>query len=152
MQAGIDSDAYYKIFFNDIMPFVESHYNISGKRDDNAFSGLSMGGLQALNIAIFAPEKFGYVLPLSTGYFPPQLKELEENHADALKNPEINKFKLFWIAMGGEKDIAYQNGKNVLAMFDKYGIKYQTAPTYPAGHTFLTWRHNLYDFAQLLFK
>jgi enterochelin esterase family protein len=152
MQAGIDSDAYYKILFNDIMPYVESHYSVSGKRDDNAFSGLSMGGLQALNIAIFAPEKFGYMLPLSTGYFPPQLKELEENHADALKNPDINKFKLFWIAMGGEKDIAYQNGKNVLAMFDKYGVKYQTAPVFPAGHTFLTWRHNLYDFAQLLFR
>lgn len=152
MEAGIDNDPYYKILFNDIMPYVESHYNVSDKRDDRAFSGLSMGGLQALNIAIFAPEKFGYVLPLSTGYFPAQLKDLEEHHADALKNPQINKFKLFWIALGGEKDIAYDNGKKVMEMFDKYGIKYQTAPTFPAGHTFLTWRHNLYDFAPLLFR
>jgi len=151
MQAGIDSDVYYKILFTDIMPYVESNYKVSGKRYDKAFAGLSMGGLQALNVALFAPEKFGYVLPLSTGYFPQQLKELEEKHADALKNPEINKLKLFWIAMGGEKDIAYQNGKNVNALFDKYGIKYTTA-SYPAGHTFITWRHNLYEFAPLLFK
>ena len=53
--------------------------------------------------------------------------------------------------MGGEKDIAYQNGLNVNALFDRYGIKYQTN-TYPAGHTFITWRHNLYEFAPMLFK
>ena len=62
---------------------------------------------------------FGYILPLSTGYFPDQLKELEEKHADALKTQLSIKLKLFWIAMGGEKDIAYQNGLNVNALFDR---------------------------------
>lgn len=151
MQPGIDDDPYYKQLFNDIIPYVESHYNASAKPGDRAFAGLSMGGIQALNIALFAPEKFGYVLPLSTGYFPEQLKMLEDKYSSALKNPEINKLKLFWIAMGGEKDIAYQNGKNVLALFDKYGIRYKTND-YPAGHTFITWRHNLYEFAPLLFR
>jgi enterochelin esterase family protein len=151
MLPGVDDDAFYRQLFNDIMPYVESHYNVSNKRGDRAFAGLSMGGIQALNIALFAPEKFGYVLPLSTGYFPEQLKMLEEKYSPALKNPEINNLKLFWIAMVGEKDIAYQNGKNVLALFDKYGIRYQTND-FPAGHTFITWRHNLYEFAPLLFK
>jgi len=151
MEPGTDTDPYYKQLFNEIIPYIESHYNASTKRDDKAFAGLSMGGLQALNIALFNPEKFGYVLPLSTGYFPPQLKTLEEKYIAQLKNPEINKLKLFWIAMGGEMDIAYQNGKNVLALFDKYGVKYETND-YPAGHTFITWRHNLLEFAPLLFK
>jgi enterochelin esterase family protein len=151
MEPGVDDDAYYKQLFDDIIPFVETHYNVSNKRDDRAFAGLSMGGIQALNVALFRPEMFGYVLPLSTGYFPAQLKTLEEKYSSALKNPEINKLKLFWIAMGGEKDIAYANGKNVLALFDKYGIHYKTND-YPAGHTFITWRHNLYEFAPLLFK
>jgi enterochelin esterase-like enzyme len=151
MNPGIDEDPFYKQLFKDIMPFIESHYKVSAKAEDKAFCGLSMGGIQALNIALFAPEKFAYVLPLSTGYFPPQMKTLEEIYGTVLKNPEINQLKLFWIAMGGEKDIAYENGKNVNAMFDKYGIKYTTG-TYPAGHTFITWRHNLYEFAPLLFK
>jgi len=151
MTPDTDTDPFYKQFFTDIVPYIESHYNVSTKKEDRAFCGLSMGGIQALNMAIYHADKFGYVLPLSTGYFPDQLKTLEEKHADALKNPEINKLKLFWIAMGGEKDIAYQNGLNVNALFDKYGIKYQTS-TYPAGHTFITWRHNLYEFAPLLFK
>ena len=151
MEPGITADPYYKQLLNDIIPYVESHYNVSARREDRAFAGLSMGGIQALNIGLFSPEKFSYVLPLSTGYFPDQLKTLEAKYSNALKNPEINKLKLFWIAMGGEKDIAYANGKNVLALFDKYGIHY-TTNTYPAGHTFITWRHNLYEFAPLLFK
>jgi enterochelin esterase family protein len=53
--------------------------------------------------------------------------------------------------MGGEKDIAYVNGKNVLALLDKYQIRYKTND-YPAGHTFITWRHNLNEFAPLLFR
>ncbi len=151
MDAGNDADPFIKQFFIDIIPYVELHYNVSTKRDDRAVAGLSMGGIQTLNIGLFNPGKFAYVLPLSTGYFPPQLKTLEEKYVDVLKNPEINKWKLFWIGMGGPTDIAYNNGKNVLALFDKVGIKYKTFD-YPAGHTFITWRHDLYAFAPLLFK
>lgn len=150
-EPGIEADPYYKQLFSDIIPFVEAHYKVSAKREDRAFAGLSMGGIQALNIALFAPEKFSYVLPLSTGYFPEQRKILEEKYNTALKNPEINKLKLFWIAMGGEKDIAYENGKAVNALLNKYGIRYK-AVDYPAGHTFITWRRNLYEFAPLLFR
>lgn len=151
MEVGLQDDPYYSILLTEIIPYMESHYKVSSKREDRAFAGLSMGGLQALNLALFKPEVWGYVLPLSTGYFPQQLKDLEDKHADALKNPEINKLKLFWIAMGGQEDIAYQNGKNCLALFDKFGIRYVTND-YPAAHTFITWRHNLAEFAPLLFK
>lgn len=149
--AGVDTDPYYNYFFKDLVPYIESHYNVGTTRESRAYAGLSMGGLQALNMGIFYPEKFAYVLPLSTGFFPEILKSMEEKYASNLKNPEINKLKLFWIAMGGEKDIAYKNGENTKALFDKFGIKYQTN-SYPAGHTFITWRHNLVEFAPLLFK
>jgi len=149
--AGVDADPYYSYFFKDLVPYIESHYNVGTTRKSRAYAGLSMGGLQALNMGIFYPEKFAYVLPLSTGFFPEILKSMEEKYASNLKNPEINKLKLFWIAMGGEKDIAYKNGENTKALFDKFGIKYQTN-SYPAGHTFITWRHNLVEFAPLLFK
>lgn len=151
MGVGIKEDPYYDILFNDIIPYIEKQYHVSNKRFDRAFAGLSMGGLQALNIGLFAPEKFGYVLPLSTGYFPNQLKELEEKYAAVLSNPAINEYKLFWIAMGGKEDIAYQNGENMKAVFDKFKIKY-TTHNYDGAHSFLTWRHDLADFAPLLFK
>ena len=151
MGLGIDEDPYYQQLFEEILPLLQQQYKVKTDRFNTAFAGLSMVGLQALNIALFAPDKFGYVLPLSTGYFEPQRKLLEENYPDVLKNPEINQLKLFWIAMGGERDIAFQNGEAVNKIFDKYGIRYQTN-TYDAGHTFMTWRHNLLEFAPLLFR
>lgn len=151
LDLGTKEDPYYATLFHDIMPYVEKEYHVSSKRNDRAFAGLSMGGLQALNIGLFAPKVFGYVLPLSTGYFPNQLKELEEKYSKELSNPAINELKMFWIAMGGKEDIAYQNGENMKALFDKFKIKY-TTHNYNGAHTFLTWRHDLADFAPLLFK
>ena len=151
MNPGIDEDPYYKQLFEEIMPLVSQKFHVSADRYKTAYAGLSMGGLQALNIAIFAPEKFGYVMPLSTGYFPAQRQMLEEKYSAQLRNPEINKLKLFWISMGGETDIAYANGKAVNDILTRYGIRYQTH-SYPAGHTFLTWRHDLETFAPMLFR
>jgi enterochelin esterase-like enzyme len=151
MGAGPEQDPFCKDFLGSVMPYVEKQYRVSARREDRAIAGLSMGGVQALNIGLWNPEKFGYVLPLSTGYFPPVIKELEEKYAGVLKNPEINRLKLFWIAMGGPSDIAYQNNKNMMALFNKNGIKYQYTEV-PGGHTFLAWRDNLKTFAPLLFR
>ncbi|MFD2933168.1 esterase [Spirosoma flavum] len=151
MGAGPEQDPFCQDFLGSVIPFVEKHYRVSTNRNDRAIAGLSMGGIQTLNIGLWNPEKFGYVLPLSTGYFPPVLKELDEKNQSVLKNPEINRLKLFWLAMGGPKDIAYQNNKNMMAIFDKYGIKYQYTEV-PCGHTFLTWRDNLHAFTPLLFR
>lgn len=151
MGAGPDQDPFAKDFLSDIIPYVEKNYRVSAKREHRALAGLSMGGIQTMNIALFNPDKFSYVLPLSTGYFPPVLEELEKKYPSVLKDPKINQWKLFWIAMGGEKDIAYQNNKNTMALFDKYGIKYKYIEV-PGGHTFLAWRDNLYTFAPLLFR
>lgn len=144
-------DNFARDFLNDVVPYIEKHYNVSSEPSDRALSGLSMGGLQTMNIAIFNPEMFGYVLPLSTGYFPNMLEDLEANYSDAFKNPAIKKWKLFWIAMGGEQDIAYQNNINTMELFDKFGIEYEYV-NISGGHTFITWRKNLHQFAPLLFK
>lgn len=151
MAPGVDADPYYRQLFEEIIPEVETRFDVSHDPADRAFAGLSMGGIQALNIALFRPEMFAYVLPLSTGYFPPMLEQLETEHAGVLANPAINDLDLFWIAMGGETDIAYQNGLNTLALLDRHGIRHETAD-YPGGHTFVTWRRNLAEFAPLLFR
>ena len=146
-----DVDPYYNYFFEDLVPYVEANYKVKNTPEFRAYAGLSMGGLQALNMAFFYADRFAYILPLSTGFFPNQLNEVETLCQDESVQQKINDLKLFWIAMGGEKDIAYQNGVNTKALFDKYGIRYET-DSYPAGHTFITWRHNLKDFAPPLFQ
>lgn len=148
---GVGADPYYRYFFEDLVPYVESHYKVETTPEYRAYAGLSMGGLQALNMALFYADRFSYILPLSTGFFPNLLGDLESVCSKASTVKGINQLKLFWLAMGGEQDIAFQNGENTKAIFDRYGIKYQTN-SYPAGHTFITWRHDLKDFAPLLFK
>lgn len=51
-------------FVNDVktnvIPFVESNYNVSTKASNRAFAGLSAGGLRTLNIVFNTPELFEY--------------------------------------------------------------------------------------------
>ena len=154
MGAGPDGDLFTKDFLQGIIPYVDAHYTVSKQRESRAIAGLSMGGIggvQTLNIALWHPQLFSYVVPLSTGYFPPVLAEVESKYSQVLKNPAIKAWKLLWIGMGGATDIAYQNNKNTMALFDKNGIKYQYTEV-PGGHTYTAWRENLRQFAPLLFR
>ena len=62
-----------------------------------------------------------------------------------------NQFREFYITMGGQEDIAYENCKVMRERFDQMGIKHSYYET-PGGHTWPVWRESLYFFAQKLFK
>jgi enterochelin esterase-like enzyme/dienelactone hydrolase len=151
MGAGPDGDPFSKDLLQDIIPFIEKNYRVSPKREHRAITGLSMGGIQTLNIALWNPDNFAYVSPLSTGYFPPLIKELEEKHTAILKNPSINQFKLFEICTGKDDALVANNHKATLAFLDKMGVKYTTSVS-EGSHTYLVWRRNLYNLAQKIFK
>lgn len=151
MGAGPSQDPYCTELLNDIMPFVEKNYKVKTGRNNTAIAGLSMGGIQTLNIALWNPNKFGYVFPMSTGYFPPIIKEIEENYSQILKNPELNMFKLFIVGMGKSDPLAYNNNKEMMSMLNKYGIKFTYRET-EGSHTYPVWRRNLFFIADKLFK
>ena len=75
--------------------------------------------------------------------------QFEEKHGSDLDTASKN-LKLLWIAWG-KTDIANENSKAMLKLFDKYGVKYMDKET-PGGHTWNNWRKYLYGFAQRLFK
>jgi enterochelin esterase-like enzyme/dienelactone hydrolase len=151
MGAGTEQDPFCQDFLKDIIPFIEDKYSVSKKRKDRAIAGLSMGGIQTLNLALWNPDKFGYVYPMSTGYFPPVIKELEEKYTTVLKNTSINQFKAFDISMGRSDPLAFNNNKAMMQLFDKMGIKYKYVET-EGAHTYLVWRRYLHDFVQTVFK
>ena len=149
---SVDTDKFTSEVMNDIIPYVEANFNVLTDREHRAIAGLSMGGLETLNISLYNYKHFAYVCPMSTGWFlgsdlygkwEPYLKE----HAAEMNNY----FKLYKFYMGGEEDIAYKNCIGTREMFDKYGIKHEYSQM-PGGHTWYVWRHNLHDFAPLLFK
>src|SRR4051795_4476041 len=52
---------------NVVIPFVESHYNVSTDAIDRAFAGLSAGSFVTQNLINFDADEFGYYGPWSGG-------------------------------------------------------------------------------------
>ena len=136
-----------------IIPFVEKNYRAETGPGNRALAGLSMGGLQTLYVGINNPEMFPYLGVFSSGWIMPAQNDLANKQYDLIKNNpgKINSVKLFWIAMGGKEDIAYNNCQAMLKKLDELNVKYIYSE-YPGGHTWPVWRNNLYNFAQLLFE
>jgi len=137
-----------------VIPFVEQNYRAKTDAQNRALAGLSMGGIQTLYAGVNNTEMFAYLGVFSSGWIQPMQKELADSQYEIMKNnaDKINgNLKQFWIAMGGQEDIAWKNCQTMISKFDEMKIKY-TYSEYPGGHSWPVWRNNLYNFAQLLFK
>ena len=147
-----------KELLNDIIPMTEKNFRVKPGRENRALAGLSMGGIQTLYIGIPNLDKFAYLGVFSSGWFanpnPFGVSMDSEKYYDILKankdkfNDEL---KVFWLSMGGQEDIAYENCRVMRDRLDTIGIKYDYFET-PGGHTWPVWRESLYNFAPLIFK
>ena len=136
-----------------IIPFVEKNYRVETDAKDRALAGLSMGGIQTLYAGLNNTETFAYLGVFSSGWIMPmQLDLANGQYVFMQKNADQinNNLKLFWIGIGAKEDIAYKNCMKMLSKFDGMKINY-SFDEYPGGHTWPVWRHDLYNFAQLLF-
>jgi len=139
--------------FNDdlvkvIMPFIDAHYRTIADRDHRAIGGLSMGGVQALNIALANAADFAYGGVFSSGWFPNTIKE-EEDTDVAQYRASGQQFRLFWVD-AGKYDIALQNSHATVAVLKKAGINVEEHES-SGFHAWNNWRDYLHQFAPLLF-
>lgn len=142
----------------DCIPFVEKNFRVKTDRNNRALAGLSMGGIQTLNVGIPHLELFAYLGVFSSGWWatPTRFGNAHdtEKYYDMLQKEKEKynaQLKQFWLSMGGKEDIAYNNCQVMMKRFDKIGIKYTYYET-PGGHTWPVWRESLYQFAPLLFQ
>lgn len=144
---------FIKDLMNDIIPYIEDNYRVLTDKDSRALAGLSMGGLEALEAGLDNYHKFGYLWILSSGWFANDTKKYEERGAYLKKiAPDFNKtVRQLVFTQGGPEDIAYNNCKEMLKLFDAAGVKYQYSEA-PGGHSWYTWRNDLYNLAQKIFK
>ena len=141
-------DMYYSV-----MPFIEANYNVLTDRDHRAVAGLSMGGMETMEVAFSHPDDFSYVWVLSSSLQPGQDPAAESARLKVKENiAKLNSFKKMVFTQGGPSDIAYQNCKNTRAQLDKDGLKYEYMENAQAGHSWTTWRADLEVLAQTLFK
>lgn len=158
-----ERDEFTEDFVTDIMPYTESHYRVLTDRAHRAMAGLSMGGMQTLNIGMSHLDKFAYIGVFSSGLFnfrggrgaaeslqpePPPGWEKERPMLDeASLKPGL---KVLWFSTGSD-DFVLPTTKATLAMLKKHGF----SPVFresPGGHTWINWRNYLEEFAPQLFQ
>ncbi|OYU93979.1 MAG: esterase [Bacteroidetes bacterium B1(2017)] len=138
---------------NALIPFVEANYKVSNEAKNRALAGLSMGGLQTLHAGVRNSDLFNYLGVFSSGWWANNAKLSDPQYEFMKTNKEkINaNIKEFWISQGGKEDIAHANCQIMMKKMDEIGIKYRYSE-YAGGHSWPVWRHDIYEFAQLIFK
>ena len=139
-------DKFREALLTEVIPKVESAYLVKKDRDSRAIAGLSMGGSESLLTGLNTLDKFSWVGAFSSGGFTPQFdKEFPE--LDSTANQQIH---LLWIACGTDDDLI-ENNRNLRGWLTSKSIKHVDIET-PGAHTWMVWRRNLTEFAQLLFR
>ncbi len=136
-----------------IIPYVEENYRVLTGSANRAMAGLSMGGLETMETMLPYYKEFSYFWVLSSGWFKNQPEVYKEKGA-VLKQiaEDFNRHvKVLAFHMGGPEDIAYENCKAMLELYDAAGIRYEYVEG-PGGHTWYTWRRDLHQLAQRLFR
>jgi enterochelin esterase family protein len=129
----------------EIMPLAEGAYHISRDREGRAITGLSMGGLEALDTGLHNTDKFAWI-----GGFSSAVHNLDYEHQLAALDPKTADLKLLWIACGTEDGLIDANRK-MIAFLKAKGMLVTQIET-PGLHDSLVWRDNLIHFAPLLFQ
>jgi enterochelin esterase family protein len=151
-------------FLDDVMPYVERHYRVLTDRPNRAIAGLSMGGMQTLDIAFRHLAKFAYVGVYSSGAVlgggrgaaagatpAPPPPDWETVHAAGLDNAALIKWtKLLWLATGVD-DRLITNTRATVEILKRHGFEPEFLET-PGAHTWLVWRDYLRQFAPRLFR
>ena len=150
MTSDATKDPFTKEMIEDIIPFVQSRYRTLANPENRAISGLSMGGIQTLNIGLHHLGTFRYVAVMSSGWISDDDRQ-SFYRSEAAQIPKYNaQLKLFWWGWG-QTDIARANGLAVIDKFKSAGVKIETMET-PGGHEWANWRIYLHEVAPKLFR
>ena len=140
--------------FNNVIPTVESRYQVSTDREDRALAGLSMGGGQTFYTALRYTDRFASAGIFSTGLFGGigDPFDAEEIIPGLLSDSESfnDELDVLYISVG-EQDRRIEFTKETVANFRENGLDVQFS-SFPGGHEWQVWRKSLHDFAQKIFK
>lgn len=143
-------DPFGRDFMQAVLPYVEGHYRVRTDANSRALAGLSMGGLQTLNIGLSNLDRFRYIGVFSSGFFQDELIASFDSQRGAAVSAHGNDLRLFYFAWGREDWLAGRT-QATLAYFDSKHVSYVRHET-GGGHTWDNWREYLHDFAPRLFR
>jgi enterochelin esterase-like enzyme len=135
---------------NELIPYIEKNYSVSTDPDNRALGGLSMGGMQTINIGFPNADKFHFLMPCSSA---PGIQSESQLFQDGgAKAKEHLKLLLFTC---GEKEVGQygcNNNNTVKGYCNNVKISKDiifefTAPG--GAHDRNTWRPSFWNFAQM---
>ena len=127
-----------KVLVDELVPYIDSHFNTIAKKESRAMAGLSMGGFETKLITLRRPEVFGYYGLLSGGTYAPE----------DIKSK--NQVRLIFQSCGSkENPDGIRQSTEALKAAGHNAVGYVSEGT---AHEFLTWRRSLKEMAPLLFK
>ena len=130
---------------HEIIPRVEAGYPVLRDRDHRAIAGLSMGGLEAIEIGLRNPDRFA-----SIGGFSAAVHLVDPAHDLPVLTPKSTNLRLLWIACGTDDGLITAN-RNLVAFLKAADLSVTAVET-PGAHVSYVWRDNLIHFAPLLFQ
>jgi enterochelin esterase-like enzyme len=136
----------------DLMPTVERTFRVSRDPDERAMMGLSMGGGITLRTGLNHPDKFRWIVGLSSAL---GAADPAETFAGFLADPAAanQQLRLLYLAIGEEDalpNFVAQNQRLSDAL-TRAGIRHTFRVT-EGGHWWRLWRRDLYEVAPLLFR
>ena len=149
-----DKDLHWRNFtkftdalLGEVLPQVETSYNVKKDRESRAIAGLSMGGAESLLTGLNHLNQFAWIGAFSSGGLD------TKSFADEFPNLDANtnkKLKLLWIACGTDDSLIKDN-RALKSWLKEKGVQFTDIET-PGMHTWMVWRRNLANFAPLLFR
>lgn len=140
---------------NDLIPYIDSTYSTIQDRDHRAMAGLSMGGMQTINIGLCECcdiiSWFGAFSAAPTSYTASQIESrLNTEFADYSVN-------YFYNICGLQDSIALSAAQGAAQLLPRMSDKFEdgknfTWQTVPGGHDFNIWYLGFFNFAQIIFK
>lgn len=141
-----------------VIPYVESHYNVSKDAQDRAFAGLSMGSLTTSQMWLKNCDSFGYFGAFSGAYLFTDM--YRTNTSEDLQQlttktfDQLNQSKL--LVAGGYTDIAlgtmgeFGNGRSTGSLdylLKKYNFTNYKSEVVDGAHDWFTWSQLFKEFA-----
>lgn len=150
---SLPGNAFPEVLVSELLPSIETTFRTKTGPEHRAMGGLSMGSMQALEIGLGHPDKFGWIAAMS----PPPRDPFDAQRAYGGAFADAAAFnarnKLLWIG-AGEAEVKF--AEYATAMSDaltKAGVKSHVLFTSKGtDHEWQTWRRSLHDLAPRLFR
>ncbi len=145
--------AFSDVMIKEIIPMIDASYRTYSDKEHRAMAGLSMGGMQTMQITLNNLDKFSYIGAFS-GAFMPQGTDLKSYQNGVFNDPAVfnKKVKVLWIGIGTkEGEQFYKSINQFHKTLEEIGINHIYVESQGTAHEWQTWRRALYDFAPRLF-